>query len=67
MTMSEARKVAAVLKDHRPDPVAGTIGERMLWGTLVRRMAQALSQRGVVTRWNHDQWCEAAGLPDEER
>ena len=64
MTFTDAKRIAAVLKSHKPDPESGTVGEKLLWARLVKTMREAcyeaVSGRNYAA-WNEDQWNTASG------
>jgi hypothetical protein len=61
MTFGEAKQIAAVLKTTKPDPVTGTVGERVLWGRYAQRMEE-LCAAYVRAGWDDVAWREAAGM-----
>jgi hypothetical protein len=63
MTRAESKRIAESMKEHRPDPVSATIGERMLWGRMVRAMESTCANN--TTGFRAAEWREAAGVPPE--
>lgn len=66
MTFADAKTIAEALKDLKPDPETGTVGERLLWGRLLQRLYNVCAER-VTRSWNPGAWREAAGVDPSHR
>lgn len=71
MTFTHAKRIAAALKNLRPDPATATVAERALWGRLACSLLHECMLLTTANYWDHDAWREAAGMepepePDDE-
>jgi hypothetical protein len=58
----DAKRIADVLKRSKPDPVSGTVGERVLWGRLAERIETLCTELVPYRTWDPGAWREAAGM-----
>lgn len=59
MTRSDYAVIAQTLHDTKPDMKSGTVGERMVWTQIVRKMVKAL--REANPRFDKARFLNACG------